>query len=662
MKQFHLILLSFLFLTNVAIFPTFAEELTDIRDGKVVLPWTELKKLLEEIETLKKTQTPEKKVSEEPLPIDYSITKADFNGEIKNTSVRFDATFTIQVMKTGWVTIPFFSNEVGIENVSINKLAQTEALLSKTEEDINKPLFPIESTGIPAKPTAEHLSAQFVRNPDGYALLARGPTTLSAQVTFHLPLHVEELTYTLTFLPPRAVINHVVLKIPEKGVNLLQTTPHTHFIEQGAQTTVETVLSERDTLNLKWKIEKDTGISRKSLAIFRALASVDKSGITVSSTIILKYIPTLEQITLQLPKEVDILSVESSGIEQWSTEKTEQTQIVKLSGQVDSHTSLKIDLSYRLPLVSLPIEVTVPTVEIKGVDNFEGFLGVEALGNLEVITKKVAEGILIPAKNLPKSLWQKAANPLLYGYQFHSNQFSTSLNIKSYQEIQTVVANVDLIDCVTHRTLEGKSITRMIFFIRNNDRQFLTLTLPEKSHIWQVFLDGKPVKPAQKESGEILIPMKKSEAQGDTLQSFVLEIGYVTEVSKLTLKGDILNQLPIIDIPISYLRWNLYLPDYYEYSRFEGPLKQVTQFSSGEQKVATAQIDIPVQGQRFLFEKYLIVNEKPYVRGQYGQFLGDDIFLSLHTSPQETDYDNKLGSDSLRRELKQQVIPNRAIK
>jgi len=88
----------------------------------------------------------------------------------------------------------------------------------------------------------------------------------------------------------------------------------------------------------------------------------------------------------------------------------------------------------------------------------------------------------------------------------------------------------------------------------------------------------------------------------------------------------LLSSKPII--PISYRRWTLYLPKYYEYSKFEGLLKQVKQFSKTVEK-HQAQINIPTQGQQFLFEKHLIVDGRPYVRGKYGQFLGDDIFLSL---------------------------------
>jgi hypothetical protein len=432
-------------------------------------------------------------------------------------------------------------------------------------------------------------------------------------------------------------------------------------------TTVETVLSERDELKLRWQIDQDSGVSRKSLATYQALASVNKSDLTVVNTIVLKYITSLTPVTFRLPQTVEILNVSSLDIEQWTTEKQESFQVIKLTGSTDSRTPVKIDISYRWRLPALPAEVTIPTLEVTGIDNVEGFLGVEVLENLEVTATEVKEGVLIPAKNLPKPLWQKASNPLLYGYQFYLPTFAPTLNIRSYQEIQTVVANVDWVDGMTHRTLEGKSITRMTYFIRNNDRQFLTLTLPDNSRIWQTFVDGTPVKPAQKDTGEILIPMKKSAAVqgGEDLHSFSIEVGYTTEVSKLSLKGDILNQLPAIDIPISYLRWSLYLPEYYEYSGFEGPLKRVANFSQPALSFKP-QLDIPTQGQLFLFEKHLVVDEKPFMRGKYGQFLGDDIFLSLSPSlggrMEEDRFDNEsypAEAEAKSEARKPQVILNR---
>jgi len=658
-------LLGFLFFSLPQLFaetPETAEplSLSQIKSGQVLLSWEELKTLLQEIELLKQNleklkteQAKKEKAPKETLPVEYTLTQSHLTGKVKGLSAQFQAQFSVQILKEGWLKIPFFQNDIGIEAVSIT-VPDTAA-----------------ETGLIANQGHGKPLAQFVRNAQGYDLLAKGPQSFAIQVTFRAPIQVNELTYTLSFQPPRAVINQISLQIPEKGVNVIQKTAHSQVIQENEITTIESVLSERETLKMSWQVEKDSSLNRKSSALLHTLASVEKSEITVFSTLVLKHIASLNEIAFRFPLNVEIINVTSLDIEQWSIEKLKDAQLIKIAGQTDPRSAINIDLSYRLRLPSLPTDIAIPTVDVIGTDSFEGFMGVEALGNLEVHAKPLKKGVLIPAKNLPKRLWQKAANPLLYGYQFYGKAFSPSLSIKGYQDIQTVVANVDLVDCVTHRTLEGKSITRIQYFIRNNDRQFLTLTLPKNSRLWQAFLNGKPVKPAQKDTGEILIPMKKSSSQGGELESFALEIGYITEVSKLSLKGDILNQLPAIDIPISYLRWTLYLPEYYEYSRFEGLLKQITQFSKAatQPHLSKPQIDIPTQGRRFLFEKYLIVDGRPYIRGKYGQFLGNDIFLSLHSDrrfrsgPKRMDrrtktdnaYEPKEMSDEM---SQQQVAPN----
>jgi len=425
MKQRHkgwhrlLIIIGVLFLS----LQVFAEETS--RAGEVVLSWEEMKKMLSEIETLKQDikhlkdeQAKAKKKKKEPLPVTYSITESHFSGEVKGKSAQFSAKFSVQILKEGWIKIPFFQNDVGIEAI-----------------------------------TGEQ---QFVRDPQGYYLLAKGPKTLTFEVTFRVPIQVKELTYSLSFIPPRAVINHISLRIPEKGVNVVQMMSHSQLIQEDEVTTIESVLSERDPLKLSWKVEKDSSINRKSQAIVHSLASVNKSDIFVLSSIILKHVTSLDKIAFRLPLNVEILNVTSLHIEQWSTEKLADAQVIKIAGQ--SEPELKIDLSYRLRLSALPAELAMPTVAIIGTDTLEGFLGVEAVGNIEVNSKPVKNGVLMPAKNLPKLLWQKASNPLLYGYQFYGNTFNPLLNIRGFQEIQTVVANVDLVEGVTHRTLEGKSI------------------------------------------------------------------------------------------------------------------------------------------------------------------------------------------------------------
>lgn len=624
-----------------------AEEFTlpEIESGKVVLSWTELKLLLEEMEELKQAKEKDKlgrEKKQEVPPAEYSVAEAEYNGTIKGETARFESDFSVHVLKDGWVNIPFFPNDVAIERVHADISTPSVKQVSEDSEQTSR-------TSNNSKQTA-----QFVRDTDGYSLIARGPGFFKIQAIFHIPVQIKNLVNTISFLPPRSVINRVAVQIPGKGIRLIHTMPPGKVTQKEKTVTFQTVLSEQDTLKLSWRIEKDAGIIRKKQAVLHLLASVDKSAVSVLSRIVLKHVTSLDQVGFYLPLNVEIINLTSPNIDKWHVEQAEKYQVVKIAGQADPHSKVGISLSYRIRLPDLPAKIDIPITEIREIDTLEGYLGVEILGNLEVTSESVKNGMHVPGKNLPKALWNKGSGPLLHGYEFHVSGFIPTLNIKSYHEIRTVVANVDTVDCVTHRTLEGKSVTRIQYFIRNNDRQFLALTLPEKSRIWQAFLDGKPVKPAQKETGDILIPMKKSASLGEELRSFLIEIGYITDVSKLSLKGDIINHLPGIDIPVNYLRWRLYLPEYYGYTKFEGPLKQVSQFSNPG-KGANPLINIPTQGQQFFFEKFLIVDEVPYIKGKYGQFLGNDIFLSIQPGQVQPKYKYDKAPKEM---LRQQVIPN----
>jgi hypothetical protein len=624
--------------------------LPEIESGKVSLSWPELKRLLDELEDLKRTAEKIKKEEEkklEAVPVAFSIASAEYSGTVEGETGLFKARFSVRVLKDGWVTIPFFNQKVSIEEVHIDSAPR---LLQTADKASPSP--------VRDNPGDAKQNAQFVRDAGGYALVARGPGAFAIETAFRAPLEVDNFVQTLNLVPPRSVINRVSLRIPGKGVRLIEPIPMGQVVQHENETTFQSVLGETDAFRLSWKIEKDAGMARKKQVTVHSLMSVDKNAVSVLSKVSLRHIESLDQLAFEAPSDVEIINLTSPAIERWHVEQKGNVQIIKVSGQPDLRSDMEISLSYRVQLPSLPARIDAPIVDVQGIDTMEGFLGVEIVENVDVTAETVRNGTLVSAKNMPKDLWNTAASPLLCGYEYHSHGFCPTFTIKSYQEIQTVVANVDLVDCVTHRTLEGKSVTRMRYFIRNNDRQFLTLTLPENSHIWQAFLDGKPVKPAQKETGEMLIPMKKSPSQGEEFRSFLIEIGYITEVSKLSLKGDIVNQLPRIDIPTSYLRWRLYLPEYYGYTKFEGPLKQVKEFSNitEDSRSPSPSIDLPTQGQLFLFEKFLIVDETPYVKGKYGQYLGDDVFLSVQPeSVRKAGPSGQKDQDA----LKQQVLPNR---
>ena len=57
---------------------------------------------------------------------------------------------------------------------------------------------------------------------------------------------------------------------------------------------------------------------------------------------------------------------------------------------------------------------------------------------------------------------------------------------------------------------DGKTLVEAQYAIRNNQRNFLKVTLPLGAAIWSASLAGKPVRPGQAPDGSLLLPLEKA--------------------------------------------------------------------------------------------------------------------------------------------------------
>ena len=69
---------------------------------------------------------------------------------------------------------------------------------------------------------------------------------------------------------------------------------------------------------------------------------------------------------------------------------------------------------------------------------------------------------------------------------------------------------------------EGKSLVQAQYAIRNNQRNFLKITLPLRRGHMERVVTGKPVRPGELKDGSLLLPLEKSRA-GEEAPAFVLE-------------------------------------------------------------------------------------------------------------------------------------------
>jgi hypothetical protein len=90
---------------------------------------------------------------------------------------------------------------------------------------------------------------------------------------------------------------------------------------------------------------------------------------------------------------------------------------------------------------------------------------------------------------------------------------------------------------------EGKTLVQARYAVRNNQRNFVKITLPPGAVVWSASLAGKPTRPGQSPDGSLLLPLEKARG-GEEAPPFVVEILYVIRGTAWEEKGKARLALP----------------------------------------------------------------------------------------------------------------------
>ena len=74
---------------------------------------------------------------------------------------------------------------------------------------------------------------------------------------------------------------------------------------------------------------------------------------------------------------------------------------------------------------------------------------------------------------------------------------SLSLNVARYTPQAVLTANIEEAYYSALITADGKMLVQSRFAVRNNQRNFLKITLPAGATLWSASLAGRPIRPGQ---------------------------------------------------------------------------------------------------------------------------------------------------------------------
>jgi len=510
------------------------DALPDLPDSAVSIPWSDFKELIKEL------VTPPPVPPEPPAPpMNFTLSEAEYTGRVVGDNAVFDVTLVLNVLATDeWVEVPLFPSDMAIGDVTMD-----------------------------GRPVTLTVADWY------YTLITDEPGAHLLSLTLYAPIYEGYGNDSVDISVPEVATSKVRFSVEEPDL-AFEVSPASYLTTSpvGASTTVDAVLPATGWVTISWQsmFEEETSGELRVQAQVDTLISVGEGFLVGVSTINYEILhDSLTSFSFLVPTDIDIIDVQGEGIREWNTEKADDRVKVTVAASYEVTGDFSLAVLYEKNMGDTTAEVSVPHIEVLDVVREKGFLAVTAATRVGVEEVSLENLAMLDVTELPGGLVSASDTPIFYSYKYIKHPYSLILAVNTFEDIEVIDANVSRAEMNSLLTRRGDFVTRALFVVANNARQFMKLTLPENTTIWSTYVSGRPVKPAMDEDGTILIPLDRSERSGYSnggLSSFDVEVIYYTETKDL---GSIFGRrgftAPLVNMKVDELVWTLYLPEKYVY-------------------------------------------------------------------------------------------------
>ncbi|MFZ1140550.1 MAG: hypothetical protein WAN76_15310 [Candidatus Sulfotelmatobacter sp.] len=477
----------------------------------------------------------------EPPPLDATLTRVDYDLHVAGDLAAGRANLTVDVLKDGWVRVPV-----------------PAGLLVRDARLDGKPISLVP--GAPGK-GATHLSA-LLSHAGRFELLldVDVPVTSSAgDESISLPSTESGVTRASVLLPQPGI----ELKV---GGGLLSEKSET-----SGETTWLAYARGNEALTFTWrKKTEDHHVElplrlRGSLTQLTSLAEDSTSIYAEANFEVVQ--GAAREVRIQLPEKVTINQVSGAMVADWEMNNGELD--VTFLEPVEHRARFVINGETRLPRDGI---IDIPLLRLLNTERDTGGVAVEILGAGEIKDQK-AQGLEDADATDLGEMVANRQSPALVAFRARSGETgamrSLSVNVARYDQQAVLMANIEEARYQVLMSADGKELVQARYAVRNNQRNFVKVTLPAGATVWSVTLAGRPVRPGQSPDGSLLLPLEKSRG-GDDASAFAVEILYLTKAPAWSEKGREKVTLPALDLPISRTGLLLYYPPQFRVSAEPG--------------------------------------------------------------------------------------------
>jgi hypothetical protein len=507
--------------------------------GWVVIPVTEY-------EALRIKADPKPLPPDRP-PVDATLTRVDYDLRVDYPAsagaalATGRASLTIDVLKDGWVRVPIPQG-----------LLVREARLGS--EVLSLAPWPAH---------AGQLSAM---------LSKRGRSVVSLDVALPVSASGGEERLALPASGSGMTRAAVVRELSKGDAQDLDVRVSGGFLAERAPSRWLAYARGHEPLVFTWRRrveEKRSELPLRMRASLTQLVALGEDAATLNAAAEIEVVQgAATQIRIAVPDTITINQVPGATVADWDVKNGEL--VVNFLEPVERRALLSIVGEARLPREGA---IAIPLLRVLDVERDSGGIAVEVLGAGEVRDFKQqgleaadASELGAPAAGRP--------SPSLAAFRWRAGSTARSLNLEvaRYTQQAMLTANIEEARYRALMTVDGKTLVQARYAIRNNQRNFARVTLPEGAILWSAALAGKPIRPGTAPDGGLLFPLVKNRA-GEEAPLFAMEILYLARAAAWETKGRAALPLPAIDLPVSRTGVVLHYPPLFKLTPEQGAFR-----------------------------------------------------------------------------------------
>jgi hypothetical protein len=467
-------------------------------------------------------------------PVPYAIKRAEMKLHVTNQTVLGTVQLDGEVFSKGAAKVPLTSGLT---------------ILNARQEGKSLPLEQEGSTSTAILPGASEFS---VALETGMQLAIE-----AGRASFSLPVPAAGSVRLSLIIPG----DHSIIRI-SPGLITSRST------EKG-QTTLEATLVPGQQANITWATgDVQVPVVKhevRFLSDVKTLVTVNDEELRIAALADITVVqgdPT--QFAVDIPAGYEVTGVSGSTVD--SSEVENGKLIVRLNNSAPrSHEFL---ISMERPLNGSKVDA--PFLSFKDTQRETGEMLVEGTGAMELTATEGGGLKRMDLKEANSYLRSLSRFPLQAAFRYHRQPTeipTLALEWTRFPDSNVLAAVAEHAVVTTLVTVEGRTLTEVKLTVKNQAQPFLKVTLPAGATIVSADVAGEKVKPVQGPDGN-RVPLLRTgfRPNGPYEVSFV----FMHSGTPFAKKGGSELSLPSMDIPISLLEWEFFLPEQYKVKDFGG--------------------------------------------------------------------------------------------